>query len=434
MKYQRYPVYKDSGLAQLGKVPVDWSIFPIKYAASFNDDVLAENTPDEYEIEYVEISGVNDVQGIEATEVYQFKDAPSRARRRVKDGDVIVSTVRTYLKAIASIKDPPENLVVSTGFAVIRPREMISPNFTGYLFRANYLVDEIIARSTGVSYPAINASELVKINIAIPPLSDQEIITIFLDRETAKIDTLIAKQERLIALLQEKRQALISHVVTKGLNPDVPMKDSGVEWVGEIPKHWGMERNKWIFQQVDDRSVSGDEELLSVSHITGVTPRSEKTVNMFMAETLEGYKRCQPGDLVINTMWAYMGALGATRISGVVSPSYNVYRPRDAEIINPQYIDHLYRTPRHVTEIGRNSRGVWESRLRLYPKEFLDMQTPLPPRAEQDLIVDHIHRKVGQYALAEKRCLDCIDLLQERRSALISAAVTGKIDVRNLVN
>ena len=122
MRYAKYPAYKDSGLAQLGKVPVDWSISPIKCATSFNDDVLAENTPDEYEIEYVEISGVNDVQGVDATEFYKFKDAPSRARRRVRDGDVIVSTVRTYLKAIASIKDPPENLVVSTGFAVIRPK------------------------------------------------------------------------------------------------------------------------------------------------------------------------------------------------------------------------------------------------------------------------------------------------------------------------
>ena len=155
---------------------------------------------------------------------------------------------------------------------------------------------------------------------------------------------------------------------------------------------------------------------------------------MFMAETLENYKRCQPGDLVINTMWAHMGALGTAKIPGVVSPSYNVYRGRNPEEINPQYIDYLYRTPRHVIEIGRNSRGVWESRLRLYPDEFLDMRTPLPPRPEQDHIVEYIRQKNEQYALAEKRCQDCIGLLQERRSALISAAVTGKIDLYNQVS
>ena len=149
---------------------------------------------------------------------------------------------------------------------------------------------------------------------ALPPLGEQNAISAFLDRETAQIDSLIAKQERLIAVLQEKRQALISHAVTKGLNPAAPMKDSGVEWLGEVPAHWQVRRNKSIYQEVDDRSTTGEEELLSVSHITGVTARSEKTVNMFMAETLENYKRCQPGDLVINTMWAYMGALGTAKI------------------------------------------------------------------------------------------------------------------------
>ncbi len=231
-------------------------------------------------------------------------------------------------------------------------------------------------------------------------------------------------------MLQEKRQALISHAVTKGLNPDAPMKDSGVEWLGEVPAHWQVRRNKSIYQEIDDRSTTGEEELLSVSHITGVTARSEKTVNMFMAETLENYKRCQPGDLVINTMWAYMGALGTARIPGVVSPSYNVYRGHNPEETNSQYIDYLYRTPRHVIEIGRNSRGVWESRLRLYPDEFLDMRTPLPPRPEQDQIVEYIRQKNEQYSLAEKRCQDCIELLRERRAALIYAAVTGTIDVR----
>ena len=139
-------------------------------------------------------------------------------------------------------------------------------------------------------------------------------------------------------MLQEKRQALISHAVTKGLNPDAPMKDSGVEWLGEVPAHWEVRRNKSIYQEIDDRSTTGEEELLSVSHITGVTARSEKTVNMFMAETLENYKRCQPGDLVINTMWAYMGALGTAKIPGVVSPSYNVYRGRNLKRIIPSIL------------------------------------------------------------------------------------------------
>ena len=296
--------------------------------------------------------------------------------------------------------------------------------------KTSYLVHEVIARSTGISYPAINTSELVRIHAVLPPHDEQTAIAAFLDNETAQIDTLIAKQERLIATLQEKRQALISHAVTRGLNPNAPMKESGIEWLGEVPAHWGVERNQWLFGEVNERSTTGDEELLSVSHLTGITPRSEKNVNMFMAETLEGYKLCQPGDLVINTMWAYMGALGISEQIGLVSPSYNVYRPKDSSLINPKYLDYLYRTPAHIVEIRRNSKGVWESRLRLYPTSFLTMQTPLPPRAEQDAIVAHLGQKLNLYDAVERKCLSAIAVLQERRTALISAAVTGKIDVR----
>ncbi len=185
--------------------------------------------------------------------------------------------------------------------------------------------------------------------LAWPPKCEQSVIAAFLDRETAKIAALVAKQQRLIALLQEKRQALIAHAVTKGLNPDAPMKDSGIEWLGEIPTRWTAFRSKVLFREVDDRSTSGDEELLSVSHITGVTPRSEKNVNMFMAESLEGYKKCRPGDLVINTMWAWMGALGISFHAGIVSPSYNVYRLRTSGLVEPEYYDLLCRTPRFVT-------------------------------------------------------------------------------------
>ena len=158
---------------------------------------------------------------------------------------------------------------------------------------------------------------------------------------------------------------------TNGKYPPYPdYRDSGVEWLGEIPVHWELQKNKQIYREIDQRSTTGEEELLSVSHLTGVTPRSEKEVNMFMAETLEGYKICEPGDLVINTMWAWMGALGTSEYSGLVSPSYNVYRLRESNSHTYTYLDHQYRTPGYICEIGRYSKGVWSSRLRLYPDEF----------------------------------------------------------------
>ena len=205
---------KESGVEWLGEVPEHWEVKPIKRIASSNDDVLTEKTPDEYEIDYVDISSVNEVDGIIKTEEMIFKNAPSRARRLVKDGDVIVSTVRTYLKAIAPIKSPNENLVVSTGFAVIRPNSSFLPAFAAYLFKAHYLIELIISRSVGVSYPAINSSDLISLKTALPSLKEQQTIATFLDCETTKIDTLITKARRAIDLLKERRTALISAAVT----------------------------------------------------------------------------------------------------------------------------------------------------------------------------------------------------------------------------
>ena len=237
-KYQKYTEYKDSGIEWLGGIPNHWNSKPLKYLCTYNDEVLPETTFKEAEILYIDIGSVSAVDGISHIETMIFKDAPSRARRIVKDGDVIVSTVRTYLEAIAPIDNPPENLIVSTGFAVIRPNQYLYKGFAAYCLRAKGFIKEVVVRSVGVSYPAINSSELVNITIPSVEYSEQVKIANFLDHETAKIDTLITKQEKLIELLKEKRQAVISHAVTKGLNPNVPMKDSGVEWVGKVPEHW----------------------------------------------------------------------------------------------------------------------------------------------------------------------------------------------------
>lgn len=173
-------------------------------------------------------------------------------------------------------------------------------------------------------------------------------------------------------------------------------KDSGVEWLSEIPARWEVTRNKDIFEERGDLSISGDETLLTVSHITGVTRRTEKNVNMFMAETMEGYKLCQTGDLIINTMWAWMGALGTANEAGICSPAYGVYRPKKHAHYNHRYFDYLYRTPHAITEMTRNSKGIVSSRLRLYPRDFFQIQTALPDEAEQTAIATYLDTKTAQ--------------------------------------
>lgn len=211
----------------------------LKYAATINDESLTEATEPDYELQYIDIGNVDSYGTVHDIVAYKFEEAPSRARRIVRHGDVIVSTVRTYLQAIAPIENPPENMIVSTGFAVIRPdRKLFDARFCKYAVREKHFLWEVESRSTGVSYPAINASDLADIRISLPDLEIQRLIADYLDRETARIDALVAEKEKMLALLEEKRAALISSKVTRGLDPDVPLKPSGLDWLGEIPAHW----------------------------------------------------------------------------------------------------------------------------------------------------------------------------------------------------
>lgn len=266
--------------------------------------------------------------------------------------------------------------------------------------------------------------------VALPPRSKQQIIADYLDRKTEKIDALIAAKEGLLELLAEKRRVLITHAVTRGINPDASLRDSGIPWLGKIPAHWKTERTKWLLIERDERSETGEEEMLTVSHITGVTPRSEKNVNMFEAESTEGCKVCYAGDLVINTLWAWMGAMGVSPMHGIVSPAYHIYTP--CERLDPAYVDALVRMPVFAQEVIRFSKGVWSSRLRLYPEGLYEIYLPVPPLDEQRAIVAHIASETMKIDALREAAERTIALSKERRAALIAAAVTGKIKTPSL--
>ena len=400
----------------------------LKFAATINDEALTEDVEPDFEIQYIDIGNVDSTGRVHEIASYRFEAAPSRARRIVRDGDVIISTVRTYLQAIAPITSPPENLIVSTGFAVVRPRpEALNTKFCRYVLREPTFLAEVEMRSTGISYPAINASEIGDIAIPYPPLSDQAAIADFIETETKHIDALVAAKQRLLELLAEKRRVIVAEAVMRGISPSAPLRPSGIDWLGDIPAHWDVERSRWLFKERDERSATGEEEMLTVSHLTGVTPRSEKDVNMFEAETTAGYKLCFAGDLAINTLWAWMGAMGTARVNGIVSPAYNVYTP-GARLI-PGYVDALVRIPAFAQEVTRYSKGVWSSRLRLYPEGFFETYWPVPPLEEQREIVRHIASEATKIDRLRDATEDSITLLKERRSALIAAAVTGEIDI-----
>lgn len=205
-------------------------------------------------------------------------------------------------------------------------------------------------------------------------------------------------------------------------------KDAGVSWVGSIPAHWPEKRAKYYFKEIDDRSQVGDEEMLSVSHITGVTPRSQKNVTMFKAESNVGQKRCQPGDLIINTMWAWMSALGVSNHTGIVSPAYGVYRPRSNQDYDYYYLDSLLRIEGYRSEYICRSTGIRSSRLRLYPDKFLSMPVVCPPQEEQQTIARFLKAQGCLFRKFIRNKRQFIELLKEQKQNVINQAVTRGLD------
>lgn len=402
-----------------------WPTVRLKYLASVNDETLTDATPPEHELAYLDIGSVGSDGSVGEPEVITFDKAPSRARRIARDGDVIISTVRTYLTAIAPIEEAPDNLIVSTGFAVVRPDpEKLEPHFCKYALRDPHFIDEVKRLSVGVNYPAINVSDLVGIEIPRPPLPEQWDIAARLDRETARLDAQAREYRQLIDGLVEKRLALVAHAVTRGLDPDAPTKHSGVEWLGEVPAHWDVRRLATLFREIDNRGRP-DLPLLNVSINTGVTERefSDDRIEYVSAD-LGTQKVAREGDIVFNKMRMWQGAVGLSPTEGLVSPDYVVARPTE-KVCRP-YLEALFRSPIMSAEFARHSNGIVWDRLRLYWDGFKETYVPYPPLEEQREIVAHIENQAGALTALTTEAETALALLAERRGALIAEAVSGR--------
>lgn len=435
MSFRRYEEYRDSGVEWVGEVPVGWEVKPLKFTATINDDTLLENTDPDFEFDYVDIGSVDYVEGISSKETMTFENAPSRARRIVKLGDTIVSTVRTYLRAIASIREFDKPLIVSTGFAVIRPKTVHS-GFLAYLLKASFFVQSVVARSVGVSYPAINASEVGNIFVPVPSKKEQTAVASFLDRETAKIDNLIDKQEQLIELLREKRQAVISHAVTKGLNPNAKMKDSGVEWLGKVPAEWTVKRLKNVCSQ---SALYGAN--IASSHYEGEGVRFLRTTDIsddgalknggvFAHATLVEDYMLNDGDLLISRS----GTVGRSFLyksqhHGPCAYAGYLVRFVPSSDVLPEYLFlftktqafHKFLQVMAISSTIENVNG----------EKYANAPFCIPPLQEQIAIAAFLEKETAKIDILIEKCETAIKLLKERRTALISAAVTGKIDVRD---
>ena len=284
------------------------------------------------------------------------------------------------------------------------------------------------AAGRGSTFKELGSEDLGSVDLTVPPPDEQRAIASILDRETAKIDALVARKERLIELLREKRTALITRAVTQGLDPNVPRKDSGVEWLGEIPAHWKTKKIKRLFQHTK-RQGFPERAVLSVYREYGVIQKSSRDDNF--NRTPEDLDTCQlvnPGDLVIHKMKAWQGSLGISSLSGITSPDYLVYAPHHKA--NERFLHHFLRCRLLASVCPTISNGIRPSQWRLEPERFEDLIAFLPPPAEQRQIVAFLDDEAAKIDTLLARVHQAIDRLGEFRTALISATVTGRIDVR----
>lgn len=405
-QYKAYPAYKDSGVEWIGQVPEHWEVKPICRVTSVNDDALSDSTTGSTRISYVDISSVGYTEGIKQATEMAFEDAPSRARRKASTGDVVVSTVRTYLKAVAAVTDEYADCIFSTGFAVLRARQL-EQSFLKWMILNELLVQAIEAHSEGLSYPAINASALVKLKSVIPPPEEQATIAAALDCETARIDALIGKKTRFIELLKEK---VIATAMTE--------------------------------------QMYGDGEHIRLRHLVQIISRPVQLINEDEYIALGLYNRgrglfhkpptlgkdigdsdffyVEEGDLILSGQFAWEGAVtmaSSTESGCVVSHRYPIVR---GGAVATEYLFALLMTNFGDFLLNESSRGSAGRNRPLNINLLLNEKIRMPSVKTQEEIKGLIKLK----ATLEEKVKHSIDLLKERRAAFITAAVTGQIDLR----
>ena len=409
-KYQRYAEYKDSGVEWLGEIPSDWDIQPTKRFFR----LIAEPAPDNNNYELLSVYTEIGVKPRKELEPKGNKASTTDGYWLVKKGDIVVNKLLAWMGAVGYSE---YDGVTSPAYDILRPTKKLNPKFYHYLFRTKIANMEFKRWSRGIMEMRLRLyfDELGRIYMPFPTFEEQNKIVNFLDHETAKIDSLIEKQKQLIQLLKEKRQAVISHAVIKGLDPSVKMKDSGVEWLGEVPEHWEIGRLKNVLSIKNGRdykAVEVEDGGYPVYGSGGIFKRSSEFLYDGIS-LLFGRKGTIDKPLLVEGKFWTVDTMFYSELVKNVDPEYIYFQslgfPFDKLSTNTAL-------PSMTQE------------------DLLNLGFVIPPVKEQTEISKFIKQYLENNHSLMKKAESAIQLMQERRTALISAAVTGKIDVRNWQN
>jgi type I restriction enzyme S subunit len=422
--WKRYPAYKDSGVEWLGEIPEGWETKRLKFISQLTMG-QSPNSEDYNHDGY----GAPFLQGNAefGSRNPQAKIFCHTVNKYAEKGDILLS-VRA---PVGAVNEADQRYGIGRGLCSIRADELLlSRVFVWFLLEVVKV--QLNLFSTGSTYEAVAVTDVANLNCLLPPLTEQQAIARFLDRETVKIDTLIAKKERLIELLKEKRTALISHAVTKGLNPDAPMKDSGIEWLGKIPEHWEVRKCKHLSlikrgaspRPIDDPSFFNDDGAYSWVRISDVTASNKYLeISEQRLSTLGKSKSValEPGELFVS-ICATIGKPIITKIKCCIHDGF-VYFPHLKE--NREYLFYIFSGGELYKGLGKQGTQV-----NLNTDIIGDIKLTLPPLTEQQAIAQFLDRETAKIDTLVTKTRISIDKLKEYRTALISAAVTGKIDIR----
>ena len=433
MSQARYGAYKGSGVEWLGEVPSEWRVAKVKSTCSH----LRDGTHGSFErvdVGYPLLSVRNIVNSkfvlLTDDSCISEHDYKSISKSLIiKAGDLQLAIVGATLGKVALVPENMPKFVTQRSLSTLRPIAKILYNRFLFYFAGNsYFQDALWSKANYSAQPGVYLYTISNIDILLPPIVEQTAIAAYLDTQTAQIDRKIDLLSQKAMQYGKLKQSLINETVTRGLVKTVAMKDSGVEWIGDVPAHWEVKRLKEVFIESKSKSATGDETLLSVSEYTGITQTQDNVGEdefLSNAVSLVGYKICKVGDLVINIMLAWKRGLGVSSFSGIVSPSYAVFRP--LKKVNPLFFHYLLRSEDAIVEFKRNSTGIIESRLRLYSDSFYALSVAVPPFEEQQAIAAYLDEKTTHIDRIVATINAQIDKLKELRKTLINDIVTGKI-------
>lgn len=419
-----YTEMKDSGIQWIGEVPVHWEITRMK---SILENVSIRNHPEAEVLSLYRDLGVlpknsrDDNHNVTSEDTAQYK--------YVEVGNLVINKMKAWQGSLAVSNYEG---IVSPAYYVCKFRSSkINKRYIHFLVRCSAYAQEFERLSTGmrVGQWDLGISDFMRVPVLLPPFPEQSAIAAYLDTQCAKIDEIIAQAKASIEDYKQWKASIIYEAVTKGLDPNVEMKDSGIEWIGKIPKQWGTKQIRYLFELRDERNDLPLEQVNLISLYTdlGVVQHSDlEKITGNKAVTADGYKQVYPNDIVVNIILCWMGAIGMSNYAGVTSPAYDVYKPKDSQVTLSKYYHYLFRTARFNGKCYTVGRGIMAMRWRTYSSEFRAIKVPVPSYKTQVQIVEYLDSVCSKIddLISEKQSL--IDNLESYKKSLIYEVVTGK--------